>query len=116
VEFWTEIRESKRDKIKKILLIKEQIEKAIQEFDDNLFAKIKEYLIYSTSSYRLKYKTFLKQFNALDDDVYISSSIKNVVSLIKEQIEVIDNILISEDYETLMKNFNRYVYLKKQIE
>jgi hypothetical protein len=97
-------------------LIKEQIEKAIQEFDDNLFTKIKEYLIYSTSSYRSKYKTFLKQFNVLDDDVYISSSIKNVVSLIKEQIEVIDNILISEDYETLMKNFNRYVYLKKQIE
>jgi hypothetical protein len=34
----------------------------------------------------------------------------------QEQLQVIDIISISDDYETLMKNFNRYIYLKKQIE
>ena len=41
IEFWTSIRENKRERIKKILLVKEQIEEAVFNFDDNLFLKIK---------------------------------------------------------------------------
>jgi hypothetical protein len=29
---------------------------------------------------------------------------------------VIENIMNAEDYDVLIKNFNRHVYLKKQIE
>jgi len=34
----------------------------------------------------------------------------------QEQIEVINEIMLAEDYELLIKKFNRYIYLKNQIE
>jgi hypothetical protein len=39
-----------------------------------------------------------------------------MITYLKEQVQVIENILTAEDYDVLIKNFNRYVYLKKQIE
>lgn len=116
LDFWTDIREKKRSDIKRMLIIKEQIELSVQKFDDNLFSKIKEYLIYSSSPYRLKYKKIIKHLEKLEWDIYIKAELKNKISLMQEQLQVIDIISISDDYETLMKNFNRYIYLKKQIE
>ena len=116
IEFWTGIRENKRDKIKKMLIVKEQIEDAVLNFDDNLFIKIKEYLIFSTSPYQLKYKKLLKPLIHIENERNLSWSVRNMISLMQEQIQIVDNIIISTDYDTLMKNFNRYVYLKKQIE
>jgi hypothetical protein len=34
----------------------------------------------------------------------------------QEQLDVINDLALAEEYEVLMKNFNRYIYLKKQIE
>ncbi len=116
VEFWTNIRENKRERIKKILLVKEQIETAVLSFDDNLFWKIKEYLIFSASPYQLKYKKLLKPLNYIENERNLSWSVRNMISLMQEQIQIINNIIMAQDYDTLMKNFNRYVYLKKQIE
>lgn len=116
IEFWTSIRENKREKIKKMLIVKNQIEDAVMNFDDNLFWKIKEYLIFSSSPYQLKYKKLLKPLNYIENERNLSWSVRNMISLMQEQIQVIDNIIMSQDYDTLMKNFNRYVYLKKQIE
>lgn len=115
VDFWTDIREDKRERIKKILLVKDQIQDAVDSFDTNLFAKIKEYLIFSASPYQLKYKKILKQLNQIDAKL-ITWSIKNKMNFMQEQVEVIDNIISATDYDFLIKNFNRYVYLKKQIE
>lgn len=116
VDFWTEIREKKRGDIKKMLIIKEQIEISVQKFDDSLFAKIKEYLVYSSSPYKLKYKKILKPIENIDPTIYIRYEIKTKIWFMKEQIQVIDAMIISENYDTLMKSFNRYVYLKNQIE
>lgn len=116
VDFWIEIREKKRNDIKKMLITKEQIEKSIQKFDNNLFSKIKEYLIYSSSVYKLKYKKILKPLESIQTGVYIKPGIRDKISLMQEQIQVINDISLSQDYEILMKNFNRYVYLKTQIE
>jgi hypothetical protein len=66
LDFWTDIREKKRSDIKRMLIIKEQIELSVQKFDDNLFSKIKEYLIYSSSPYRLKYKKIIKHLEKLE--------------------------------------------------
>jgi hypothetical protein len=33
----------------------------------------------------------------------------------QEAITAIDNINSTNDFDTLMKNFNRYIYLKNQI-
>ena len=35
---------------------------------------------------------------------------------LQEDITVIDKIISSTDYDTLVKNFNRHLYLKNQIE
>gem|GEM_PF-1104337 len=116
LEFWTEVREKKRNDIKKMLITKEQIEKSVKIFDNNLFNKIKEYLIYSSSTYRLKYKKILKPLENIGESIYIKPCIRNKISLMQEQIQTIDAIAVSQDYDTLMKTFNKYVYLKKQIE
>lgn len=116
IEFWTSIRENKRDKIKKMLVVKEQIEEAILSFDDNMFSKVKEYLIFSASPYQLKYKKLLKPLSHIENERSLSWSVRSMIALMQEQIQVIDNIITSKDYDVLMKNFNRYVYLKKQIE
>ena len=35
---------------------------------------------------------------------------------LQEEIDAIDNIINATDYDTLMKNYNRHLYLKNQIE
>ena len=46
----------------------------------------------------------------------ISSSVKKKMNYLQEEIDTIDNIMKSTDYDDLMKNFNRHIYLKNQIE
>ena len=116
VDFWIAIRETKRDQIKKMLWIKKQIEGSVSEFEENLFDKTKEYIIYSTDSYKTKYKKLLKPLERLEEWTYLSLSVRNKIELMQEQLEVISELSLAEDYEVLMKNFNRYIYLKKQIE
>ena len=55
--------DTKRDRLKKMLTIKEQIEVAVAEFDSNLFVKVKDYIVYMVSSYQTKYKLVLKHLD-----------------------------------------------------
>lgn len=116
VDFWISIREKKRDQIKKMLWIKKQIEDSVWEFEENLFDKTKEYIIYSTSSYKIKYKKLLRPIEKLKEWTYLSLNVRNKIKLMQEQLDVIETLSLTEDYEVLMKNFNKYIYLKKQIE
>ena len=116
VEFWTNIRETKRTQIQKMLLIKQQIEESVLEFEENLFDKTKEFISYSVSSYRVKYKKLLRPLENLKTTVFLRSNVKYKISLMQEQLDVINKLLWAEDYETLTKNFNRYLYLKNKIE
>jgi len=81
-----------------------------------MFDKIKEYLIFSVSPYHLKYKRFAKSFKQFENSRTLPLNVRNMITYLKEQVQVIENILTAEDYDVLIKNFNRYVYLKKQIE
>lgn len=116
VDFWISIREKKRDQIKKMLWIKKQIEDSVWEFEENLFDKTQEYIIYSTNAYKIKYKKLLKPLEELEEWTYLNLSVRNKIKLMQEQLDVIEALSLAEDYEVLMKNFNRYIYLKKQIE
>jgi len=117
VEYWKEIMNTKRDRLKKMLTIKEQIEVAVAEFDSNLFVKVKDYIIYMVSSYQTKYKLVLKHLdNYKNQWGKISNDIKKIMDYLQEDITVIDKIISSTDYDTLVKNFNRHLYLKNQIE
>lgn len=117
VDYWKNIRETKREKIKKMMTIKDQIESAVAEFDSNLFIKMKEYVVYTTSSYRTICKKTLKWLKNIQSQWWkISSSVKKKMDYLQEEIDTIDNIMKATDYDTLMKNFNRHIYLKNQIE
>lgn len=116
VEFWTQIRENKRSQIQKMLLIKNQIQESVLDFEENLFEQTKEYITYSVMPYRQKYKKLLKPMENLGSMVYLRSHVRNKIYLMQEQLDLINKILLTEDYETLIKYFDRYIYLKKQIE
>ncbi|HRX64086.1 MAG TPA: hypothetical protein P5060_03220 [Candidatus Absconditabacterales bacterium] len=116
VEFWFAIREQKREQIKKMIIMKTQIEDAILEFQENLFEKTKEYIVFTVSPYRIRYKRLLKPLNDLGENTYLSARVRKKINLMQEQIEVINEIMLAEDYELLIKKFNRYIYLKNQIE
>lgn len=116
VEFWTSIRDDKIERIKKIFLVKEQIEEAVTNFNNSMFDKIKEYLVFSVSPYQVKYKKFLKSFKQFENNRVLPLNVRNTITYLKEEIQVIENIMNAEDYDVLIKNFNRHVYLKKQIE
>ncbi len=117
VDFWKQIREEKREKIKKMISIKDQIETAIAKFDSNLFEKIKEYVVYNSTPYRATYKKALNALNAIQQQWWKhSSSTTKKIEFMQEEITVIDNIIQATDYDTLIKNFNRHLYLKNQIE
>jgi len=117
VDFWKEIREWKREKLKKMITIKEQIEKAVSEFDSNLFIKMKDYVVYTVTPYQTKYKKILKQLNNIKNQWQkLSNDVKKKMEYLQEDVTIIDNIIKSTDYDILMKNFNRHLYLKNQIE
>lgn len=116
VDFWLWIRETKRQHIKKMVLIKEKIELSVSEFNDNLFNKIKKYIVFSVSPYKLKYKKILSSLDLVYDSNYLSYSLRKKASLMKEQLLIIDKIIEADDYDPLVYNFNKYVYLKNQIE
>ena len=117
IDFRKSIREEKRAKIKKMITIKNQIESAVAEFDSNLFTKIKEYVVYTTSSYKTTCKKALKGLQNIQSQWWkISSSIKKKMGYLQEEIDTIDNIIKAADYDTLIKNFNRHLYLKNLIE
>lgn len=116
VDFWKEIRETKRAQIKKMLSIKEQIETAVAEFDTNMFLKIKDYLVYSTATDRSNFKKTLKHLENIEKNGWHhSTSVKKKINYMQDAITAIDNINSTNDFDTLMKNFNRYIYLKNQI-
>jgi len=116
VDFWKEIRETKRAQIKKMLSIKEQIETAVKEFDTNMFLKIKDYLVYSTATDRTNFKKTLKHLENIEKNGWHhSSSVKKKISYMQDAITAIDTINSTNDFDTLMKNFNKYIYLKNQI-
>lgn len=116
VEFWTNIRESKRSQIQRMLIIKQQIEDSVGDFEKNLFDKTKEYMVYTTAPYRIKYKRLLRPLEDLDSGIYLSFNVRNKIKLMEEQLTVISKISSAEKFEVLMQNFDRYVYLKNQIE
>lgn len=117
IDFWKEVRETKRDRLKKILTLKEQIETAVTEFDTNLFVKMKDYIIYTVSPYQTKYKKVLKHLNNYKNQWgKIPSDIKRKMDYFQEEISVIDNLIEATDFDTLIKNFNRHLYLKNLIE
>lgn len=117
IEYRKEIREEKRARIKKMITIKDQIESAVAEFDHNLFIKLKEYIIYTTSTYGTNCKKALKWLKNIQSQWWrISSSVKKKMEYIQEEIDTIDNIMQATDYDTLIENFNRHLYLKNQIE
>ena len=117
VDYWKEIRETKRERLKRILTLKEQIETAVAEFDTNLFVKMKDYIIYTVSPYQTKYKKVLKHLENYKNQWWrITSDVKRKMDYFQEDITVIDNIINATDYDTLIKNFNRHLYLKNQIE
>ncbi len=116
VEFWTDIRETKRFQIQKMLIIKQQIEDSVIEFEENLFDKTKEYMIYTISPYRIKYRKLLRPLERLEDGIYLRLSVRTKIKLMQEQLDIISKISLAEDFDTLMTSFNRYVYLKNKIE
>lgn len=117
VDFWKEVRETKRDRLKRILTLKEQIETAVAEFDSNLFIKMKDYIVYTVTPYQTKYKKVLKHLNNYKEQGgKIPSDIKREMDYFQEEISVIDKILETSDFDTLVKNFNRHLYLKNLIE
>lgn len=116
IDFWKNIREQKRSQIQKMISIKQQIENSVLDFEENLFEKTKEYIEYSISPYRIRYKRLLKPLENLSEEVYLSSSTRQKIKLMQEQLDVIAQIMLVEDYDTLMRYFNKYIYLKKQIE
>ena len=116
IEFWTAIREKKRSQIQRMLIIKQQIEDSVWEFEENLFDKTKEYMLYSVWPYRIKYRKLLRPLERLDSGIYLRLSVRNKIKLMQEQLDVIAKISLAEDFDILMKSFNRYVYLKNQIE
>jgi hypothetical protein len=73
-------------------------------------------MIYTTESYRIRYNKLLKPLEHLEEGTYLRLNVRTKIKLIQEQLETIDQISLAEDFETLMKSFNRYVYLKNQIE
>ena len=100
-----------------MLTIKEQIETAVSEFDSNLFIKVKDYVIYSVSSYQTKYKKVLRYLNSADSNgEKISNDMRKKMNYLQEDILVIDKIFDSTGYEDLVNNFNRHIYLENQIE
>lgn len=117
VEYWKEIRLEKTEKLKKMLAIKEQIEIAVSEFDSNLFIKMKDYVVYTVMPYQTKYKKIFKHLNNLKNQWwFISYDVEKKMNYLQEDITVIGKIIDSTDYDTLIKNFNRHIYLKNQIE
>ena len=117
VDYRRTIMDDKIEKLKKMLTIKEQIETAVSEFDSNLFIKVKDYVIYSVSSYQTKYKKVLRYLNSADSNgEKISNDMRKKMNYLQEDILVIDKIFDSTGYEDLVNNFNRHIYLKNQIE
>jgi hypothetical protein len=116
VEYWKEVREQKRTQIKKMLNLKEQIENAVSEFDWNLFIKLKEYIVYSSSSDRTKYKKAIRLIESYQKNWwYLQYDMKNKLLYLKEAVTAIDNMPSTTWYENLMVYYNRYLYLKNQI-
>lgn len=115
-EFWKGIREEKRDKLKKMINIKDQISSAVSEFDRNLFLKLKEFLIYSATEDQAKFKKAYKHIQVYEKQWGSESySVKKKIWYLQEAINVIDWIWSSTNYDTLVKNYNRYIYLKEQL-
>ena len=117
VEYRKEIRDDKRENIKRMIVVKDQIENAIKEFDLNLFSKIKEYIVYTVSPYMTSYKKALKSINNINKQwEKLTNDIKKKIKYLEEDITVLNNIIWATDYDTLIKNYNRHLYLKTQIE
>ena len=117
VEYRKEVMEMKKEKLRKVIALKWQIETAISEFDSNLFIKLKDYIIYIVSLKQNKYEKVLKHLNNLEKQgSMVSKSIKKKMEYLQEDITIIDNIIEATGYDTLMNNFNRHLYLQNQIE
>lgn len=115
-EFRTEIRDTKIEKVKKLVSTKEQIEEAIKEFDNNLFIKIKDYLTYTLSPERADFQAILKTIKANQKKwINLTNSEKQKLNQIEDAIKQINTIMTTSDFDTLIKSFNKYLYLKKQI-
>lgn len=116
ISFWEEIRDSKIENLKKLISLKEQIENAIKEFDNNLFLKIKDYIIYTISPDRADYQLILKTVKIYQKKWQkLSSKDNKKIQQVQECIDIIDSMMTTNDFETLIKNFNKYLYLKNQI-
>lgn len=115
IEYRVSIREEKREQIKSMLNMKSQIEEAEKEFEWNLFAKIKEYLIYATSSDGTVYKKGLRDLQYIERKKWVSPDVKRKMWYISESITNIKNINSATGFDDLISNYNRYLYLKKQI-
>lgn len=115
IDYWVSVREDKRSQIKSMINLKSQIEEAINEFEWNLFVKIKEYLDYSTSYDLTVYKKALKSLKNIEKTNWVNSIIKKKMEYISESITYIKNINSATDFDILITNYNKYLYLKKQI-
>lgn len=82
----------------------------MKTFETNLFETSKKYFLDSIVTYKRKLIRSLDALRVLQDP----SSAK-YVSLLQEQLDVIQSISTSTTFEWLNKNIERYIYLKQQI-
>lgn len=79
-------------------------------FETNLFETSKKYFLNSINSYKRKLNNSLDALRTLQDPSW-----EKYISLIEQQLAVIDNISKSTTFEGLNSNIERYVYLKQQL-
>ena len=98
-----------------VIIVSKKLGQIEKEFEWNLFAKIKEYLIYATASDGTVYKKGLKDLQYIERKKWVSLDVKRKMWYISESITNIKNINAATWFDDLITNYNKYLYLKKQI-
>lgn len=82
----------------------------MKTFETNLFETSKKYFLDSIVTYKRRLIRSVEALRTLQD-----SSWEKYLSLLEQQLSVIEAITQSKTFETLNENIERYVYLKQQL-
>lgn len=118
ISYRRSIRNEKQEKIIYITTMKDKIVSAMTAFEGNVFTQIKEYMVYISRPYSVRYRRMLRPIQMLETGAYekLNSHTKNVILLLQNQVATIDVIRNSTWYDVLNSWWNQYLLLKKQIE
>lgn len=109
-EYWSSVRESVVRKMKNLQDVRMQIQTNMSVFQNNLFIKIQDYMIYGLSGYQTQLQQTIQKLQIIQPQ---TTEIQQRITNSQTMVDILTSIFDARSFDELLPLLQQYIYYKK---